>query len=91
MNDLLVIAMAAFFTFIGCFLVVPFILGLLRFFGFYVIVEERQCLVYVLFGKVRLILDEPGLHFPIGSALGWRALIVNFFGDMRVVDMRLDQ
>ena len=91
MTDLLVVAMAAFFTFIGCFIIVPFLLGLLRFFGFYVIVEERQCLVYVLFGKVRLILDEPGLHFPLGTALGWRALIVNFFGDMRVVDLRLDQ
>jgi regulator of protease activity HflC (stomatin/prohibitin superfamily) len=90
-GDLLLVAVAAFFTFIGCFMVVPFLLGLLRFFGFYVIVEERQCLVYVLFGKVRLILDEPGLHFPFGTALGWRALFVNFFGDVRVVDLRLDQ
>jgi regulator of protease activity HflC (stomatin/prohibitin superfamily) len=89
--NLLVIAVAAFFTFIGCFMVVPFLLGLLRFFGFYVIVEERQSLVFVLFGKVRLILDEPGLHFPIGTVLGWRALVVNFFGDVRVVDLRLDQ
>ena len=87
----LLIAFAAFFTFIGCFMVVPFILGLLRFFGFYVIVEERQCLVYVLFGKVRLIIDEPGLHFPMATVLGPRALIVNFFGDVRVVDLRLDQ
>jgi len=90
-SSVLVVCMAAFFTFIGCFMVVPFILGLFRFFGFYVIVEERQCLVYVLFGKVRLILDEPGLHFPIGTALSWRALFVNFFGDVRVVDLRLDQ
>jgi regulator of protease activity HflC (stomatin/prohibitin superfamily) len=78
-------------VFIGCFIVVPTILGFLRFFGFYIIVEEKQCLVYVLFGKVRLILDEPGLHFPIGTALGWRALFVNFFGDVRQVDLRLDQ
>ena len=91
MTDLIVIAMAAFFTFIGCFIIVPFLLGLLRFFGFYVVVEERQSLVYVLFGKVRLIIDEPGLHFPLGTVLGWRALIVNFFGDVRVVDLRLDQ
>jgi regulator of protease activity HflC (stomatin/prohibitin superfamily) len=81
----------SFVVFVGCFIVVPTILGFLRFFGFYVIVEERQCLVYVLFGKVRLILDEPGLHFPIGTDLGWRALCVNFFGDVRVVDLRLDQ
>jgi regulator of protease activity HflC (stomatin/prohibitin superfamily) len=57
----------------------------------YVIVEERQCMVYVLFGKIRLVLDEPGLHFPIATDLGWRALFVNFFGDVRQVDLRLDQ
>ena len=78
-------------VFVGCFIVVPTILGFLRFLGFYIVVEERQCLVYVLFGKVRLVLDEPGLHFPIATALGWRALFVNFFGDVRVVDLRLDQ
>ena len=81
----------SFIVFVGCFIIVPTILGFLRFFGFYIVVEERQCLVYVLFGKVRLILDEPGLHFPIGTDLGWRALFVNFFGDVRVVDLRLDQ
>jgi regulator of protease activity HflC (stomatin/prohibitin superfamily) len=78
-------------VFVGCFVLVPTILGLLRFFGFYVVVEERQCLVYVLFGKVRLVLDEPGLHFPFATDLSWRALFVNFFGDVRVVDLRLDQ
>ena len=78
-------------VFVGCFIVVPTILGIFRFLGFYVVVEERQCLVYVLFGKVRLILDEPGLHFPLATALGWRALFVNFFGDVRQVDLRLDQ
>jgi regulator of protease activity HflC (stomatin/prohibitin superfamily) len=78
-------------VFVGCFIVVPTLLGILRFIGLYVVVEEKQCLIYVLFGKVRLILDEPGLHFPIGSVLGWRALIVNFFGDVRNVDLRLDQ
>src|SRR5476649_1197649 len=85
------VAVTSLVVFIGCFIVVPTILGILRFLGFYVIVEERQCLVYVLFGKVRLILDEPGLHFPFATALAWRALFVNFFGDVRVVDLRLDQ
>ena len=91
LGGVMLVAVTAFITFIGCFIAVPFLLALLRFFGFYVIVEERQCIVYVLFGKVRLILDEPGLHFPLGTALGWRALIVNFFGDARAVDLRLDQ
>jgi regulator of protease activity HflC (stomatin/prohibitin superfamily) len=85
------VLVAAFLVFIGCFIAVPTVLAIFRFLGFYVVVEERQCLIYVLFGKVRLILDEPGLHFPIGSVLGWRALVVNFFGDVRVVDLRLDQ
>src|SRR5277367_3902840 len=82
------VLIASLAVFVGCFIVVPIILGILRFLGFYIIVEERQCLVYVLFGKVRLILDEPGLHFPIGTALGWRAFFVNFFGHVRVVDLR---
>src|ERR1700761_7241511 len=86
-----VVAITAFFTLIVCFVAIPTLLGFLRFFGFYVIVEERQCLVYVLFGKVRLVLDEPGLHFPFATDLSWRALFVNFFGDVRVVDLRLDQ
>jgi len=85
------VLIASLVVFVLCFPGVGFILWLLRFLGFYIIVEERQCLVYVLFGKVRLVLDEPGLHFPIGTALGWRALFVNFFGDVRQVDLRLDQ
>ncbi len=90
-GGLILVAAAAFITFIGCFIAVPILLGLLRLFGFYVIVEERQSLVYVLFGKVRLILDEPGLHFPFATVLTWRALFVNLFGDVRTVDLRLDQ
>jgi len=89
--DFISAIVAAFVVFIGCFIVVPTLLGIMRFLGFYIVVEERQCLVYVLFGKVRLVLDEPGLHFPFATALGWRALFVNAFGDVRVLDMRLDQ
>jgi len=85
------VAIAAFVTFIACFAIVPTLLGILRFLGFYVIVEERQCLVYVLFGKIRLVLDEPGIHCPLATDLSWRAFFVNFFGDVRVVDLRLDQ
>jgi regulator of protease activity HflC (stomatin/prohibitin superfamily) len=89
-DSLATIVVASLCTFIGCFVAMSFILGLCRFLGLYVIVEERQCLVYVLFGKIRLVLSEPGLHFPIAS-LGWRAFVVNPFGDVRTVDMRLDQ
>ncbi len=82
--------MISFVVFIGCFIAMPALLFFLRQFGLYVIVEERRCLVYVLLGKVRLVLTEPGLHFPIQS-LTWRALFVNFFGDVRTIDLRLDQ
>src|SRR5476649_2448650 len=85
------VAVTAFVVFVLCFIALPTILGICRFLGFYVIVEERQCLVYVLFGKIKLVLNEPGLHFPIGTDLGWRALFVRAFGDVREVDLRLDQ
>jgi len=45
------------------FVVEPLVLGLARLLGFYAIVGERQCKVYMLFGKVMAVLDEPGLHF----------------------------
>jgi regulator of protease activity HflC (stomatin/prohibitin superfamily) len=83
-------AITAVFAFIGCLIAMPTLLLLLRQFGLYVIVEERRCLVYVLFGRVRLVLTEPGLHFPI-QTLGWRAFLVNWFGDVHEVDLRLDQ
>ena len=85
------VAMSALVTFVACFVLLPTLLGIFRFLGLYVIVEERQCLVYVLFGKVRLVLDEPGIHFPIATDLSWRAFFVNAFGDVRSVDLRLDQ
>src|SRR6201996_134573 len=90
-SGFIMVAITSFFTFVICFIALPTFLAILRFLGFYVIVEERQCLVYVLFGKVRLVLDEPGLHFPFATDLSWRALFVNSFGDVRVVDLRLDQ
>ena len=69
---------------------VPVFLGLCRLFGLYAIVEERTCRVYVFFGQVLGVLDEPGLHF-LWARLGWKALLVNFFGRCHVVDLRLDQ
>jgi regulator of protease activity HflC (stomatin/prohibitin superfamily) len=84
------VAVTAFIVFVGCLIAVPALLLILRQFGLYCIVEERRCLVYVLFGQVRLVLTEPGLHFPIQS-LGWRAFLVNFFGDVHEIDLRLDQ
>ncbi len=77
-------------TFVACFILVPILFAVARMFGLYTIVQERRCQVYVLFGKVELILDQPGLHFLL-LKLGWKAPIVNWLGKCYVLDMRLDQ
>lgn len=81
---------AAAITFLACFLLVPVIFWLLRFFGFYAIVPERSCYVYVLFGKVVAVIDEPGLHILLFK-LGLKAPIVRWLGRLYVLDMRIDQ
>ncbi len=81
---------AAFVTFFVMFFVVPFCLFLVRVLGLYAIVYERTCRVYVLFGKVIGVLDEPGLHV-LPFKLGPSAFLVNWLGKCHVLDMRLDQ
>jgi len=81
---------AAVATFIGLFIFVPLLSAFCRAFGLYTIVQERQCNVYVLLGKVVLTLDEPGLHL-LWFKLGWKAPLVNWLGRCQVLDMRLDQ
>jgi regulator of protease activity HflC (stomatin/prohibitin superfamily) len=80
----------AFFVFVGAFIGEQLILLLSRMFGLFAIVRERTCRVYVLFGKVIAVLDEPGLYF-LPAKLGLAAFIVNWLGSCRVIDMRLDQ
>jgi regulator of protease activity HflC (stomatin/prohibitin superfamily) len=77
-------------TFFGCFILLPILLGMMRAFGLYVIVQERRCHVYLLFGKIVAIIDEPGLHFLV-TEMGLRAFIIHWFGKCHVLDMRLDQ
>ena len=81
---------AAAATFVAGFIVMPIALLLARLLGFYAVVPERRCFVYVLFGKVVDTIDDPGLHMLI-TRMGWRALIVNWLGTCHVLDMRLDQ
>jgi regulator of protease activity HflC (stomatin/prohibitin superfamily) len=81
---------AAVVTFMACFVLVPMIFWLLRFFGFYAVVEERTCYVYVLFGKVVAVINEPGLHILLFK-LGLKAPIVRWLGRLYVLDMRIDQ
>lgn len=61
-----------------------------KIFGLYTIVQERQAKVYVLFGKVLSVIDEPGLHI-LPTTLGPAAFIVNIFGNVYTLDLRLDQ
>lgn len=89
-GDFSALMTAAVFTFIASFIAVPLFLGLLRLLGLYAIVEERRCHVYVLFGRVIGILDEPGFHF-LPRHLGPRAFLVAWFGQRHVLDLRLDQ
>ncbi len=81
---------SAFVTLVLSSIGVPIVLGLARAFGMYVIVRERQCMVFELFGTVRDVIDEPGLHCP-WLRMGPLAALVPFFGRKSLVDMRLDQ
>src|SRR3974377_302597 len=81
---------AAVVAFFGPFILGPIILAFCRAFGFYTVVQERQCRVYMLFGKVALVLKEPGLHL-LWFKLGWKAPLVNWIGRWYILDIRLDQ
>jgi regulator of protease activity HflC (stomatin/prohibitin superfamily) len=82
--------MVAFFAFIASMFAVPFVLGVLRLFGLYAIVEERTCHVYTLFGKVAAVLDEPGIYC-LYTRMGIRATVIGWLGKRYVIDMSLDQ
>ncbi|MCA9974470.1 MAG: SPFH/Band 7/PHB domain protein [Anaerolineales bacterium] len=90
MDSILVAIPTAAVTFIVLLFGEPIFRWFLRMFGLYAIVQEGTCQVYVLFGKVIGVLDEPGLHL-LWFKLGPNALIVNWFGKRHVLDMRLDQ
>jgi len=68
----------------------PVLFWILRLIGFYVIVREKQSLVYVLFGNVVGQIDEAGFHF-LWFELGWKTFFVNWLGRKYTIDMRLDQ
>ena len=77
-------------TFLACSIGFPIFFALARGLGLYAIVQERQCNVYVLFGRVLATIDEPGLHI-LPFKLGPAAFIVNWLGKCHILDMRLDQ
>ncbi len=77
-------------TFFAMFLLAPLFFLFVRLFGVYTVVEERRCKVYMLFGKVVGILDEPGLHF-LWLEFGPKALLLPWMGSVHTLDLRLDQ
>ena len=81
---------AFFATLAGCTILVPMFLAFTRLFGIYTIVNEGSCKVYMLFGKVVTVLNEPGLHF-LFAKIGPKAVIVHFLGKCYELDLRLDQ
>lgn len=81
---------ALLYTFGFCFVAMPMLLALARVFALYVVVRERQCVVFELFGKVRMVITEPGLHCPWKS-MGPFAVLLPVFGKKHVVDLRIDQ
>ncbi len=87
MSNFMIALVVAFFFFL---IVEPIIRWLMRVFGFYAIVEEGTCHVYVLFGNVVGIFREPGLQL-LWLKMGPRAFIINILGDRHILDMRLDQ
>lgn len=80
-------AIVSFFLFL---IGVPVFMLFVRLAGLYAIVEERTAQVYVLFGNVIGIIDEPGLHF-LPTRLGLSAFIVRWVGRRHIVDMSLHQ
>ncbi len=90
MNQFTQIIIAAFATFVSMWFIMPILLFLIRQFGFYTIVNEGTCQVYILFGKVVGVIMEPGLHI-LPFKIGLQAFLVHWFGSRQILDMRLDQ
>ncbi len=78
------------FSFIFCWVALPAALGILKTINFYTAVSEGRCKVYLLFGKVLGVVEEPGLHL-LWIDLGPQAALVRFFGRIYEIDRRLDQ
>lgn len=73
-----------------CFFVEVLATSLGKLFGLYAIIHEREARVYVLFGKIVGMVDEPGFHFLV-LELGWKALFVNWLGRSYTRSLSLDQ
>ena len=90
MNSFFLFLMVMFFSFFFFLIAEPLFRFFLRLMGVYAVVEEGTCHVYMLFGKVVSILQEPGLQI-LWLKMGPKALFVRWIGKRHVLDMRLDQ
>ncbi len=88
--DLAALVTSTVASFIASFIAVPIVLAFARWFALYVVVRERQCVVFELFGKVRQVITEPGIHCPWLS-MGPFAMLLPLFGKKFIVDLRVDQ
>ena len=77
-------------TFVLCWLTIPALLILLNAVNFFTTVSEGRYKVYMLFGRVLGVVQEPGMHF-LWLRLGPQASLVRFFGKVYEIDARLDQ
>ncbi len=71
-------------------LLVNVITRIARTFGMYAVVQESEAQVFVLFGKVKGTLDEPGLRWPL-KKFGLSALLIPFFGKIYKVNTAMRQ
>jgi regulator of protease activity HflC (stomatin/prohibitin superfamily) len=90
MNNILAFIIALVVTFIAFLILEPLVRGIFRLFGFYDVVEEGRAHVYMLFGKVVLVVTEPGLQL-LWLKMGPKAFVIRWLGDRHVLDTRLDQ
>ena len=77
--------LAFFITLIVCIILVPLVTGLGKFFCLFAIVQECEAHVFLLFGRVIGVIDDPGLHL-LAFKIGPHALLIRFFGAVRRVD-----
>jgi regulator of protease activity HflC (stomatin/prohibitin superfamily) len=80
----------AIFMFFLCLFGEMIILGIARMLCLYTVVQERQCHVYVLWGSVVGILDEPGLYI-LPAKYGWMPTLFFWMVQRYELDMRMDQ
>ncbi len=90
MNELIGFLITSGIVLVGSFICEPTFRLFLRLAGVYTSVEEGTSHVYVLFGKVVGVIDEPGLHILI-KKLGIKCFMIGIIGKCHVIDMRLDQ